>query len=148
MTVVSACLLGHCCKYSGGHNKNDAVITYVNGKDYLPICPETLGGLGSPRAPAEIQGGDGGGVLRGEAQVIDKNGRDITEQFIPGAKKVLELCAAKGVTEAILKERSPSCGVREIYDGSFTGKLTNGRGICAAMLAEAGIKLYSEHDFE
>ncbi len=136
MIVVSACLLGKNCKYNGGNNRNEAVLAYLADKEYCFICPETLGGLPSPRPPAEQKDG----------LVIDKEGQDVTEAFYQGAKKALQIAQNKNATSAILKERSPSCGVHFIYDGSFQKKVIPGMGICAQMLKEAGIELRNEEE--
>lgn len=146
MIIVSACLLGQCCKYSGGHNLSETVMAYLGGKDYLPFCPEELGGLATPRPPVEIIGGSGEDVLNGTARAVNKTGQDVTAQFIAGARAALALCRENGVDLAILKEQSPSCGVHRIYDGSFGGVKKAGHGVCAALLHEAGIKVISEED--
>ena len=107
-----------------------------------------LGGLDTPRSPAEIQGGDGFDVLCGKAKVVNKAGEDVTAQYVKGAEIVLELCKKYGVTEAVLKEKSPSCGCGRIYDGTFTGTLTDGDGVTAALMKENGIKVYGESELE
>lgn len=138
MILVSACLLGENCKYSGGNNRSEAVLRYLEGKEYIPFCPEREGGLSVPRPPCEIRGD----------RVCTPEGTDCTAEFTLGARKALALCREKGVTAAILKERSPSCGSREIYDGSFTGTRIPGQGVTARLLEEEGIRLYSEKDME
>lgn len=134
--LVSACLLGTPCKYSGGSNRNPKVIETIEkaGLEAVPICPEVLGGLPTPRVPAEIRG----------ERVMTKDGRDVTEEFLQGAKLALKTAKENGCSTAILKERSPSCGCGRIYDGSFHGTLTSGDGITARMLRAAGIRILGE----
>jgi len=147
MILVSACLVGSNCRYNGGTNFDQNVISKLEGKRWIPVCPEQLGGLQTPRTPAEIQDGDGAMALVGEAKVKSKNGVDVTENFIKGAKETLYLAQMLGATEAILKERSPSCGSCKIYDGSFQGKPKQGSGVAAALLKQHGIIVKSEEDF-
>lgn len=135
--AVSACLLGHCCKYDGGHNRNQQVLDFLErqGLEAVAVCPETAGGLPRPRPPAEIQP---------DGRVVDNTGRDVTSQFVLGAKKELDRVMEAGCTLAVLKAKSPSCGVGQVYDGSFTGKLAPGDGVFAAKLRQAGLRLWSE----
>ena len=140
MYIVSRCLLGYDCKYNGGNNKNDAVIEFCKTHDYVTICPETAGGLESPRPPAEIVNKPGEEVC-----VVNKDGVDITRQFNDGATKsieaVMKALASRGhaarIEGAILKANSPSCGSGVIYDGSFSGTKTKGFGVFTAMLIKA-----------
>ncbi len=127
--LVSACLLGENCKYSGGNNYNQAVVDFVQGHKVIPVCPEVLGGLPIPRSPAELVDG----------VVINKAGISVDEQFRAGAEKALAIAKQNGAELAILQSRSPSCGVKEIYDGSFTGRKIPGQGVFAEMLQQAGI---------
>jgi uncharacterized protein YbbK (DUF523 family) len=110
----------------------------------IPVCPEQLGGLSTPRNPAEIVGGDGEDVLDGKARVIDNQGRDVTDAFIRGAYETYRIAKTIGADEAILKEKSPSCGSCWIYDGSFQGKKKPGVGVTTALLKRKGIKVISE----
>ncbi|EFF89355.1 LOW QUALITY PROTEIN: conserved hypothetical protein, partial [Streptomyces sp. e14] len=103
------------------------------------FCPEVAGGLPTPRRPAELVGGDGQDVLDGTARVVDDTGRDVTAEFLAGARRALEAARRTGCTEALLMPRSPSCGRGEVYDGSFTGALTRGDGVTAALLERHGI---------
>jgi len=137
MILVSACLLGFPCKYNGGDNRSLAVCAFLEGKDYVPFCPEQAGGLPTPRVPAERCGD----------RVTDKSGVDRTEAFLSGAEKTLQLCKEYNVTMAILKENSPSCGSTHIYDGTFTGTLIPGMGVTAEYLQKHGICIKSERDF-
>lgn len=146
MILVSACLLGENCKYHGGHNLCPKVAAYVKDRAHLSFCPETAGGLPVPRPPIELPQGDAQAVLSGQAQARDKQGQDINAALIAGAEQALNLCLEHGVELAILKENSPSCGVHQVYDGSFSGKKTPGQGLTAALLSQAGIKVISEND--
>lgn len=136
--LVSACLMGTCCRYSGGSNYHQGVMDYLDkNKDrlvLLPVCPEVDGGLSTPRDPAEIQGD----------RVITKTGKDVTKAFEAGAMIAAELAKRENCRMAILKERSPSCGSGKIYDGTFTGTLTDGDGKTAALLKAAGVMVYGE----
>lgn len=142
--VVSACLLGRNCKYNGGNNCNAAVLKFLADKEYIPVCPEVDGGLPVPRPAAEIQGGDGRRVLDGGAAVLTRAGADVTRHFRAGAAAAVRAARDFGAAAAVLKERSPSCGVRSIYSGDFSGAVQAGCGVAAAALAEAGLLLFSE----
>lgn len=134
--LVSACLLGICCRYDGRGNPNDAVLSLLNRDDItlIPVCPEQLGGLSTPRIPSE---------RRGE-RVVNRAGEDVTSQFIRGAEEALRIAKLYGCQVAVLKERSPSCGCGRIYDGTFSGKLTDGDGVTAELLRREGINVYGE----
>lgn len=157
MYIVSACLLGENVKYNGGNNRNDKVLEFLEGKEFIPICPETAGGLKAPRDPAERIGD----------RILDKTGRDLTEAFNTGARrcwnKVLEAIRDKtqitGASDdidqeelmkfidgAILKARSPSCGSGEIYDGTFKGIRIPGDGVFSELLKSKGIQVMTELD--
>lgn len=138
MILVSACLLGEKCKYNGSDNKNEVVLRFLEGKKYIPICPETMGGLTAPRLPAEIV----------KDKVIQKDGTDVTAFFEKGANLVTELAEKHNVTLAILKANSPSCGVGNVYDGSFTSTLISGNGITAQKLIKMGIAVKTEKQLE
>jgi len=112
--------------------------------DIIPLCPEQLGGLPTPGEPQEIVGGTGEDVLRGKANVITASGRDVTKNFLRGAKETLRITKSLGVKEAVLKSCSPSCGCGKIYDGTFSGKLKDGNGVTAALLKEHGIRIKNE----
>lgn len=144
--LVSACLLGRACRYDGGHCRCEDVALALAGREILSICPESLGGLTAPRAPAEILGGGGEDVLAGRARVIDREGVERTAAFLRGAGAVLALARERGAKAAVLKERSPSCGVHYIYDGSFHGRTVPGQGVAAALLGAEGLLLRSEED--
>ena len=137
------CLCGVNCKYSGGNNYDETVLKIVNEGDAIPVCPEIMGGLDTPRIPHEIVGGDGFDVLEGRAKVISKDGDDNTVAFIAGAEKVLEIAIKLNVKEVIFKSKSPSCGNGKIYDGSFSGTLIDGVGVTTALMIKNGIRVSS-----
>ena len=134
--LVSACLLGLPCRYDGKSVPCEQVMALAAEHTLIPICPEQMGGLPTPRPPAERVGD----------RVINDRGIDVTEQYERGARCALKLCQLYGCTHAILKEKSPSCGHGVIYDGSFSRTLTAGEGVCAALLAENGITVMGESD--
>ena len=132
--MVSSCLIGLNCKYNGGNNRNEKLLRLLGGHTVIPVCPEVLGGLPTPRVPAERQG----------SRVITRDGRDVTANYEQGAQEALRLAQMAGCTHALLKERSPSCGCGTIYDGSFTGNLCPGDGVCGALLKQHGIRVLGE----
>jgi uncharacterized protein YbbK (DUF523 family) len=134
--LVSACLLGKNCKYNGGNNLNQGVLDFVEGHEVIGVCPEQLGGLSTPRLPAEIVDG----------VVTNKEGVSVDAEFRKGAQAVLAAALENKVDLAILQSRSPSCGVKEIYDGSFSGKKIKGQGVFAKLLSAHGIKVLDAED--
>ena len=134
--LVSACLLGKNCKYNGGNNLNQGVLDFVEGHEVIGVCPEQLGGLSTPRLPAEIVDG----------VVTNKEGVSVDAEFRKGAQEALAAALEKKVDLAILQSRSPSCGVKEIYDGSFSGKKIKGQGVFAKLLSAHGIKVLDAED--
>ncbi len=138
MILVSACLLGINCKYSGGNNKIDELENLLENEILIPVCPEQLGGLETPRNPSEII------LIDGNKHVVDKNGNDVTLQFIKGGEETLKIAKLLNIKTAILKSNSPSCGCGSIYDGTFAGKIIEGNGITAAILKSNNIKIYNE----
>ena len=136
MTIlVSACLLGTACRYDG-RSKADAAVTALLARHTLiPVCPEVDGGLPTPRPPAELQS---------DGRVVNREGEDVTAQYQAGAELAAELAQAHGCTVAVLKAKSPSCGGRQVYDGSFSKRLIPGQGCAASRLAEMGVKLLDE----
>lgn len=134
--AVSACLLGENCKYNGGNNYNKKLVDFVKGHEVIALCPEVLGGLATPRLPAEIVNG----IVR------QKDGKSVDDEFKKGAKEALDIAKKNKVDLVILQSRSPSCGVNNIYDGSFTGKLIEGRGVFAKILKENNIKVIDVED--
>lgn len=144
MKLVSACLLGIRCRWRGDSNTHDGVIGLTRQELLIPVCPEQLGGLPTPRSGQEIQGGDGESVLDGTCRVIDGEGMDVTAQFIRGAEETLRIATLLGVREFIGKTGSPSCSCATIHDGSFSGRRASGYGVTAALLRRSGIRLISE----
>jgi uncharacterized protein YbbK (DUF523 family) len=136
MIIVSACLAGVHCRYDSGEKTCDPVICLVAEGKAIPLCPEQLGGLTTPRQPCEAIG----------YRVISKDGTDVTEAFHNGAHEALKIASLVGAKTAILKSRSPSCGSGFIYDGTFTGKLVPGDGIFAALCKANGIEVTTEED--
>lgn len=138
--LISACLLGDNVKYSGGNNLTPELIALLEKYEvkFIKICPECFAGLPTPRVPSEII----------EDKVFSKDGRDITEEFISGAEKTFNIAKNKQVDFAILKERSPSCGSSFIYDGSFSGKVVQGKGFTARRLNKENIIVFSEENLE
>lgn len=118
------------------------------GQELIPVCPEQLGGLSTPRPPAEIVGGDGGDVLDRCASVITVQGEDKTREFLCGAHQTLEIAKSHNATAAVLKSNSPSCGCGLIYDGTFTGELVDGDGVTSALLRRQGIQVMTDADIE
>lgn len=136
MILVSACLLGENCKYNGGNNYNPEVIAHVQGQEVLAICPEMLAGMGCPRTPVEIVDG----------VVTDRDGNNVDAVFRRGVAKAMELVCREEVQCAILQSRSPTCGVKQVYDGTFSGKLVEGAGIFAQALEASGIQVIDAED--
>lgn len=136
--LVSACLLGENCKYSGGNNRNEAVLHYLQGHEVIPVCPEVMGGLPVPRKSAEIVSG----IVR------NSDGISVDEAFRNGAARALWRGAVEGIDLAILQPRSPSCGAHQVYDGSFSKKLIPGKGVFAQMLDACGIPILEPDDLD
>lgn len=134
--LVSACLLGRNCKYSGGNNYDHKVVEYVRDKEVVEVCPEVSAGLGIPRTPMEIVNG----VLK------DRDGNSMDEQLRAAVARVMESIAGEDIECAILKSRSPTCGVKQVYDGSFSGKLIPGSGMLAKALMDAGYSVIDAED--
>ncbi|MBO0657308.1 DUF523 domain-containing protein, partial [Streptomyces triculaminicus] len=132
--LVSACLRGVPCRFDGQHKASAEIAEAVTGREVVSFCPEVAGGLPTPRRPAELVGGDGNDVLDGTARVVEDTGRDVTAEFVDGARRALAAARHRGCTEALLMPRSPSCGRGVVYDGSFAGELVPGDGVTAALL--------------
>lgn len=143
--LISACLVGEHCRYDGGgfDGYPDLRRMVAEGRA-IAVCPEELGGLPTPRPPAELVGGDGHDVLAGEARLVTRDGADVTDAFLRGAEAAARLAIAHGATTAILKARSPSCGCHGVYDGTFGGGLAPGMGVTAARLTRMGLQVFSE----
>ena len=136
--MVSACLLGQRCKYNGGDNLSRTLVEFLEGRQVVPVCPELAGGLSVPRRPCEIVDG----VVRND------RGETVDREFRAGAAACLRLALEQGVDLAILQSRSPSCGVKQVYDGTFSGRLIDGSGVFAALLTEHGIPAADVADVE
>jgi uncharacterized protein YbbK (DUF523 family) len=134
--LVSACLLGLRCRYDGGSNERSQVVALLDQEILIPVCPEQMGGLSTPRPPSEIV----------EGRVLTPLGEDQTDAYRRGAEETMALARRLGVTEAILKQRSPSCGCGQLYDGSFSGLVTTGDGMTTALLVSHGIHVISEEE--
>ena len=136
--IVSACLLGENCKYDGGNNLNASVMAYIRDKEVIPVCPEVMAGLGCPRTPIEIVNG----------VVMDSNGNSVDAAIRDAVEKALEQIAGEEISCAVLQSRSPTCGVNQIYDGTFSRKRISGSGVFAQALKDAGIKVIDVEDIE
>ena len=134
MYIISACLLGENCKYNGGNNRDEKVLAFLADKEVVAVCPEKV--LGIPRTPMEIVNG----------KLIDRDGVEVDGTVRTAIDKILDMLKAEPVEMAILKSRSPTCGVRQIYDGSFTGTLTDGWGTAAQLLQNAGLRVLGESE--
>ena len=134
--LVSACLLGICCRYDGKGNPNESILALLDRDDVtlIPVCPEQLGGMSTPRIPSERRGGS----------VVNRAGDDVTACFAKGAEAALRIAELGHCRYAILKERSPSCGCGTIYDGTFSGSLAEGDGVTAELFKANGIPVYGE----
>ena len=135
--LVSACLLGIKVRFDGKSKANEELIEKLNNYEFLPVCPEVWGGLPTPRVPSEII----------NDKVINKDGIDVTDNYMRGAIETLELARKFNIKKAILKSKSPSCGKGKIYDGSFNGTLVDGNGITTRLLIENGIEVLTEDEF-
>ena len=143
--LVSRCLLGHRVRYDGGASGPfDQLANWQAEGRVVALCPEVAGGLPTPRAAAEIPGGQGGEVLDGRAKVLTCEGEDVSDEFLDGARQALALVQRHGIRIAVLKAQSPSCGNVLTYDGSFSGVKVQGAGVTAALLTRHGVQVFSE----
>lgn len=145
MVLVSACLLGLKCCYNGCDNTNDDVVDMRELFTLIPVCPEQLAGFSTPRFPAFFTQGDGSDTITGKDNIINEQGTNVSEQFRCGAREVLKLCNLLNIHSAILKEKSPSCGTKQIY---VKEKLTKGSGVTATLLKLNGIRVMSENELK
>lgn len=136
MYIVSACLAGLPCRWDGKTVPDDKIVELIKKGEAIPICPEQLGGLTTPREPSEISGN----------KVLSRVGIDVTAQFKRGAEIALETALRFGCKKAILKAKSPSCGKGKVYDGTFSGKLIEGNGLTAELLMKNGIEIFTENE--
>ena len=135
--IVSACLLGVKCRFDGLGKENKSILDLKEKYDFIPVCPEILGGLPTPRVSSEIKLG----------KVINKEGIDVTDNYMRGALETLKICKVFDVNTAVLKSKSPSCGKGKVYDGTFSGSLVDGNGITTQLLIDNGINVYTEDEF-
>jgi len=142
--IVSACLLGKRCRYNGKDKRHLRVMRFLRGKNYFAVCPEMLAGWGSPRPPVEFHGGGAAEVAGGKAGIQDSRGRNRTASLMRGIRKALRQVVQLEAGEAILKEKSPSCGVKRVYRN---GKLARGEGLFTHWLRKKGVRVRSEEDF-
>lgn len=147
MYLVSACLCGVDCKYNGKNNLNEKCLKLLREGKAILVCPEQMGGLTTPRIPSEVIGCSKDIIECNKGKVLDKEGNDVSIQFIKGAEEALKIAKESGIKKAILKEGSPSCGSSFIYDGSFSSKKIKGEGITTYLLRKEGIKVISEEEF-
>ena len=136
--LVSACLVGDNCKYNGGNNLNERLVEFLAAHEVAKVCPEVFGGLPTPRAPAEIQKG----------KVMNIEGKNITKEFTLGAQKAFEIVQKENPDLIILQSRSPSCGIKQIYDGTFSGNKIPGHGLFAELCIKAGYKVLDIEDID
>lgn len=136
--LISHCLLGENCKYNGRNNARELIISIKDKVEFIPVCAEVFGGLPTPRIPSEIK----------SDKVVNEIDLDVTKNYLEGAEKVLQIALDNNVKYAIFKERSPSCGVHQIYDGTFTRTVIEGKGVTTKLLEENGIQVYSDEDIE
>ena len=147
--LVSSCLLSEKVRYDGKVLKYDTRLHRLHQAGIvLGFCPEVAGGLDVPRVPAEIENGSVEDVLIGRGSILRRDGIDVTNAFIDGANQAVELVKIYGIPLAILKSKSPSCGIYEVYDGTFSGHLQKGQGLTAYLLHKQGVKLFNEHEID
>lgn len=143
--LVSRCLLGHRVRYDGGASgPYPQLAAWQDEGRVVALCPEVAGGLPTPRAAAEIPGGQGSQVLEGLVPVVTRDGEDVSQAFVDGARQALELVQRHDIRIAVLKANSPSCGNLQTYDGSFSGVKVSGEGVTTALLRQAGVRVFSE----
>lgn len=147
MYIISACLCGVNCKYNGENNLSDRCMKLFREGKAVLVCPEQLGGLPTPRNPVELNN-VASEVIEGNGKALSNQGEDVTKQFLNGAYETLKIARELGVTKAILKEGSPSCGANFVYDGTFTGNRIEGKGITTQILENEGITVFSDEDLE
>ena len=141
MILVSACLAGFNCKYNGKNNFNEKIFKLVKEGKAIPVCAEQLGGLTTPRLPSEIK------IINRKRYVVNSNNIDVTENFENGAKEVLKIAKKMNIKKAILKSKSPSCGVGRIYSGNFDNELVDGNGVLAELLIKNNISVINSDEY-
>jgi len=148
LIIVSACLYGVNCRYDGKSSENAKIINAFKEDQIILVCPEELGGLKTPRTPCEIYKGTGKEVLNGLCKVKSSKGEDFTSYFIKGAEETLKIAKTFDVKKAILKSKSPSCGLNTIYNGDFDKTLVKGNGVTAQLLINNGIDVITENEID
>jgi len=148
LLLVSACLLGAPVAYDGGGRCLEELLPFGARGRVIPVCPEVAGGLPIPRPSAEIVGGSGADVLGGRARIVAVDGADVTESYLRGAEIALAVAERHGCTVALLRERSPSCGVHRIYNGTHSHRQKPGEGVTTALLRQNGVRVYSDRELE
>lgn len=146
MILISACLAGFNVRYDGGNAQNNLAVKLVAMGQAITVCPEIMGGLSTPRIPAEIVGGTGRDVLAGTAHVMSRDGRDVTSEYLRGAQMVLTIAQHNRVRVAFLKQKSPACGTRLVYNGRFSGEKIPGTGVTTALLRSHGIRCFGDEE--
>ncbi|WP_044642162.1 DUF523 domain-containing protein [Risungbinella massiliensis] len=146
MILVSSCLAGFEVRYNGSHCLDNSVQSLIKSGQAIAICPELMGGFSTPREPAEIVGGTGEDVLKGTAKVLEKSGRDVTDLYLKGAYETLKKAKEVNATIVVLKEYSPSCGSKVIYNGEFKNEKMAGNGVTTALLLKNHIRVISEEN--
>jgi uncharacterized protein YbbK (DUF523 family) len=148
--LVSACLAGVNCRHDGGNRLDPRIAKLVAKGRAIPVCPEQLGGLPTPRTEADIASGTGADVIEGRSYVVDRDGRNVTAHFLRGAREALQIAKSAGATLAILKENSPSCGCRRTCKRDADGKSRRvaGQGVTAALLSREGLRVISEEELD
>lgn len=146
MILVSACLAGINCNYKGGNCIRERIVQLVKEGRALPVCPEQLGGCTTPRPAVEIIDGTGADVIDRVSRACRKNGEDVSDHLILGAEETLAIAKMAGVSQAVLRARSPSCGCGEIYDGTFSGIRIQGNGVTAEILLRNGIEVFTDEN--
>ena len=147
--LLSSCLVGVHTQYDGGSGRVDELVALVKAGKAVFMCPEQSGGLTTPRQPAEIEPGKtAADVLAGNGRVITITGQDVTREYVNGAREVLAFCQEVGIECAVLAATSPACGSQQTYDGTHSGTLRAGRGVAAELLAQHGIEVYNQHNYQ
>lgn len=145
--IISACLIGKNCCYDGGSRHQAVIRGLFDNQEAIALCPEELGGLKVPRPPCEIFAGNAEDVLKGKAYIFNREGKDVTINIIKGCREFVRMARECAVKKAILKARSPCCGLGKIYDGTFTGKLRKGNGVAAELLLKDGVDVITDEEY-
>ena len=147
MILASACLAGIKCRYNEEHRQHPLIAQLMTKGKVIAVCPETLGGLGVPRLPCEIIGGNAEDVLKAKAKIVDLSGKDLTKEVVAGCYEAVELAKKNKIRLAVLKDKSVACAVENIHDGNFQGRLIKGKGILTLLLEKEGIRVINSQQF-